>query len=372
MNHLDTNAYYALGIPAYFILIALEYFSIRKKGLHVYDFSCTIGNFSCGLGEIVIGFFLGPLLFMLYDFTYRRFALLKWPDHSIIPWVIAFFVSDLCYYIYHRAGHSVGILWAIHGVHHQAEEMNVTVAMRHPWLSDLYSAIFYFPLPLLGVTPVQFFVSISVISFYALTVHSRTFNRPTLFIFVTPKTHLVHHSTNPRYIGNNLGAMFTLWDRLFGTHVEIVQNDQPKLGTLRGYRTHNGALSQWNNFSDLLSAARLTNSWRDKIKIFFAHPGWLPSGITLPVSITPQSSVKITPITKIYIGLQFAIMAFAAVYVILHRDALGLMYILSISAILLWGTASLGGMLDGKSWAKRWEFSRLLATVLFVFWMTIT
>ena len=33
--------------------------------------------------------------------------------------------------------------WAIHGVHHQSDHFNVSIALRHPWFSDTYSAPFY-------------------------------------------------------------------------------------------------------------------------------------------------------------------------------------------------------------------------------------
>jgi sterol desaturase/sphingolipid hydroxylase (fatty acid hydroxylase superfamily) len=36
-------------------------------------------------------------------------------------------------------------------------------------------------------------------------------------IFVIPSTHRVHHGYNPEYIDKNFGAVFILWDKLFGT-----------------------------------------------------------------------------------------------------------------------------------------------------------
>ncbi|MCA9540885.1 MAG: sterol desaturase family protein, partial [Myxococcales bacterium] len=256
MDRLETSGYYALGVPFYLLLIAVEWYRTRRLGLHAYRFADTIGNVSAGLGELIIGLFLGPWLIALYDFAYAHFALIHWPKGSIAQWVVAFLAADLGYYWYHRAGHRFGALWAIHGVHHQSEQFNFTIAMRHPWLSDTYSAVFYAPLPLLGVEPTVFFVSISAISFYALTVHTRLFHRPTLGIFVTPATHIVHHCRNPRYIGRNLGAMFILWDKLFGTYTEIVPEDPPDIGTPAGYQTHDGAKAQAIFFRDLWRAAR--------------------------------------------------------------------------------------------------------------------
>jgi len=39
------------------------------------------------------------------------------------------------------------------------------------------------------------------------------------WIVVTPRYHHIHHSDNPAHYKANLGAFFTVWDRLFGTYV---------------------------------------------------------------------------------------------------------------------------------------------------------
>ncbi len=245
MSRLETNGYYALGVPAYVALGALEMALARRRGVTAYRFGDTIGNLSAGLGEVVLGLFLGPWLIALYDFGFAHLALVRWPEGSWVPWVLAFLAGDLGYYLYHRAGHRVAALWAIHGVHHQTEEWNLSIAIRHPWFSDCYAAVFYAPLPMLGVPPTHFFLAIAVISFYAFTVHSDVFPRPSLYVFVTPATHVLHHARNRRYLNHNFGAMLNVWDRLFGTHVERDPADPPVLGTTFGYATHDGARSQW-------------------------------------------------------------------------------------------------------------------------------
>ena len=172
VSRLETNGYYALGVPLYVALGAVELALARRKGITAYRFGDTVGNLSAGLGEVIIGLFLGPWLLALYDFGFTHIALVRWPEGSWIPWVLAFLAGDLCYYWYHRAGHTVAAFWAIHGVHHQTEQFNLSIAIRHPWFSDFYSAPFYVPLPLLGVPPTHFFIAITLISFYALTVHT--------------------------------------------------------------------------------------------------------------------------------------------------------------------------------------------------------
>lgn len=361
---LDTNGYYALGLPLYAAIVVADLLIARWRGRTVYRFCNTIGNLSAGVGEVVLGLFLGPLLLALYDLGFEKLALVRWEEGSIVPWVLAFLVGDFCYYVYHRAGHRVGALWAIHGVHHQSEEMNVSVALRHPWLSDLYSAPFYAPLPLLGVPPAHFFVAISIISFYALTVHSRFFNRPSLGIFVTPATHIVHHARNPRYRGKNLGAMFSIWDKLFGTHVEIDPAEPAILGVTDGYRTHDGALAQWLGFRDLFAAARSAGSLGDALRVFVAHPGWLPPGAPR-IAHPPARDESTVPLrTKIYVAVQMVLTLAGAGWVLWFRERHSFAVLAAGAIAILWSLASLGALLDGRRGARGLEIARVVTLAL--------
>lgn len=358
MSRLETNGYYALGAPMYLVLVAIEYFVARRRGVRVFRLADSIGNLSAGLGEVILGIFLGPLLIALYDFGYAHIALVHWPEGSPWTWVAAFLLADFCYYVYHRAGHRFAAFWSIHGVHHQSEEFNVTVAMRHPWLSDSYSAIFYVPLPLLGIPPTHFFVAITIISFYALTIHTRFFHRPSLYVFTTPRTHVLHHATNPRYIGKNLGAMFTIWDRLFGTYVEPDPEDVPKLGTRTGYLTHDGALAQWVFPRQFLRILRRAPSWRSRLAVLIGPPGYLPDGVTLPPEPRARPHEAIGPETAAYGTAQFAMVVGFGVYVLWARDTFSTGRLIVASGLVLFGLFTIGGVFDGRARADAFEKAR--------------
>lgn len=359
MERLDTNGYYALGLPLYASIVVAEILVARARKRRVYRFARTVGNVTAGVGEVVLGLFLGPILLALYDFGYAHLALVRWPEGSIVPWVLAFFLGDLCYYLYHRAGHAVAVLWAIHGVHHQTDEMNVSVALRHPWLSDVYSAPFYALLPMAGVPPAHFFVAISVISFYALTVHSWFFRRPGFGIFVTPQTHIVHHATNPRYRGKNLGAMFVLWDRMFGTHVEVDPADPPVIGSTDGYRTHDGAFAQWVGFRDLARAARAAPTLGEKLRVLFSHPGYRAPGTPRPVPVVARDEALIPATTKVYVALQLAVTLAGAAWILWLRARHPTWLLVIGAALLFWSLSSMGALLDGRPWARKSEVLRV-------------
>lgn len=357
---MDVNAYYALGIPAYVVAMLFERELMRRRGRDVYGVATTIGNLSGGLGEVLIGLFLGPLLFASYDWAYRTLAPLHLDGASPATWALALVGSDLCYYVYHRAGHSVAALWAIHGVHHQAEELNLSVALRHPWLADVYAWVFYAPMPLLGVPPGPFFAANAVISFYALTVHSRAFHRPGFGVLVTPATHIVHHSRNPRYIGRNLGAMLTVWDRLFGTHVEVRADDPPEIGTPAGYETHDGARSQWVLFRDLVELASRAPTARWKLRVLLGRPGTRPPGIVATRRPAARAEERIPPRTRRYAAVQFTVTLAWAVWALWYREGLATWHLALSTAAILGTVYALGGLLDGRSGAARLERARVV------------
>ena len=364
MARLETTGYYALGVPFYLAMLGAEWWLARRRGMKVYRIAEAIGNVSAGIGELVFGLFWGPVVIALYDFGYDRCALVRWPEGSIVPWILAIFGGDLGYYLYHRAGHRVAAFWAIHGVHHQAEEMNVTVAMRHPWFSDTYAIVFYAWLPLIGVPPLHFLVAISLISFWALTVHSRFFNRPSFGFLVTPRTHVLHHATNPRYLDKNFGAMFTIWDRLFGTYVEPDPADPPRLGSLRGYETHDGAKSQWIYLRDLVRRARAARRLRDALFVFVMPPGWLPPGVPDVASPRARPDEAIPRRSMVYAAVQFGLVLALAIWLLALRGARSRFEELVLAAVIVAGLVSIGGLLDGRRHARGFEAARLVASAV--------
>jgi alkylglycerol monooxygenase len=182
---METTAYYAFGVPIYVLLVVAEWALAKKRRAATLTFATSFGNVSAGLGSIVVGLFLGPVLLLLYSFAFHTFSLVHWEKGSPWTWILAFVLADFGHYWHHRLDHRVAACWAVHGVHHMPEEMNFTVAMRHAWFSDVYSFPFYAPLPLLGVPTEQFFVATTALSVHALITHTAHFNFPSFGFLAT-------------------------------------------------------------------------------------------------------------------------------------------------------------------------------------------
>lgn len=150
--------------------------------------------------------------------TYLSLGLLDtWPP--LLVWAFALLAWDLCFYWLHRLHHHVGILWAVHVVHHQGEHFNLSLGVRNSWYSSLTSIPFFVLLAVLGV-PLHVFVTVSILH-YSMQFFNHNALTPRLGvlekIFVTPTHHRVHHVKDRAYSDKNFGGTFIFWDKLFGT-----------------------------------------------------------------------------------------------------------------------------------------------------------
>jgi alkylglycerol monooxygenase len=143
---------------------------------------------------------------------------------------------DFCYYWLHRLGHERTLLWAAHVAHHQSEDYNLSTALRQTSTGFLLGWIFYMPdvrarhsrggrgdhrrpepdLPVLGAHAAR---SAS----WAGTSGSSSRRRTTAC--TTRRTTATSTATT--------GALFIIWDRLFGTFQEELEEDPPVFG-IRG------------------------------------------------------------------------------------------------------------------------------------------
>jgi sterol desaturase/sphingolipid hydroxylase (fatty acid hydroxylase superfamily) len=141
----------------------------------------------------------------------------KLPDGPV-GYVAAFFLLDLVYYVQHRLEHRVPLLWAIHAVHHQSRDYNLSVSLRVGALSSLSTLAFHLLLALAGVPVTVYAVVVAVHAVLLFTLHARTtFHVGPGRVFNAPVFHRVHHGAEAAYIDKNFGGVLLVFDRLFGT-----------------------------------------------------------------------------------------------------------------------------------------------------------
>ena len=122
----DKSIIITFAIPAFFILILIEYFYGRYVGKNTYRLNDTFTSIAIGMISryptmLNLGF---QSAVFIYISTSLNLNLLS--TASPITWVLAFLMYDLSYYWMHRMHHEIKILWATHSVHHHGEEFNLS------------------------------------------------------------------------------------------------------------------------------------------------------------------------------------------------------------------------------------------------------
>ncbi|MEX0905970.1 MAG: sterol desaturase family protein [Balneolaceae bacterium] len=130
-------------------------------------------------------------------------------------------------YLIHWIEHKVKWMWKFHLIHHSDTTVDVTTGLRHHpgetvfRISFTILGVFLIGIPI-GI--VMFYQSLSVL--FAHLTHAninmpRKVDTALSWIFVTPNMHKVHHHYTQPLTDTNYGNIFAIWDRLFGTYVNV-------------------------------------------------------------------------------------------------------------------------------------------------------
>ena len=127
-------------------------------------------------------------------------------------------------YLFHAAYHRLPWLWRLHRVHHTDRDLDATSASRFHAGEVVLSATLRFIMAIpLGPSVAEVEIFALLLLFSAQFQHAN-FRLPAVIepavraIFVTPDMHRVHHSEQPAETRANFSAVFSFWDRLFGTY----------------------------------------------------------------------------------------------------------------------------------------------------------
>jgi sterol desaturase/sphingolipid hydroxylase (fatty acid hydroxylase superfamily) len=362
---MDTN-YIALAIPAFFLLIAFEWWVTRRRGRVYYRLNDSINDLSTGILQQLATLLFAAVLVSGYLVLYEHARIADLPAESALVWIGCFVGVDLLYYWFHRLSHEINFLWAAHVVHHQSEEYNLTVALRQSALQPFFSAVFYWPLALLGFPPVVFLACASFNTLYQFWIHTRAIGRlgPLESLLMTPSHHRVHHGRNPVYIDRNHGGTFILWDKLFGTYEP--EGEEVVYGITKPLESWNPLWANLHYWVELWSAARATRRWKDKLRVFLKPPGWLPDDLggfqpppPVRAGVTPYDP-PVPKATAVYAVVQFVQILALALVAIAWSAALSWGELALLALGVTWGLVGLGGLFDRARWAGACEWARLL------------
>jgi alkylglycerol monooxygenase len=363
---METN-YIALSVPVFFILIVIELLIASRQEKKYFRFNDSIVDLSCGIGQQVTGIFIKTGLFAGFHYIYNNYSITRFPSDSIGTWVLAFIGTDFCYYWWHRMSHQVNFMWAVHVVHHQSEEYNLTVALRQAWFSSITGWLFYAPLAFIGLPPVVFITMNAFGTLYQFWIHTRTIGKlgPIEWIFNTASHHRVHHGRNPKYIDKNHGATLIIWDRLFGTFQ--VEEEEPLYGTVSPYTSWNPIWANFSYWVDLAKMAWDAPYFIDKIKIWFMFPGWQPREYVKQASTyiaDPNAPVRFNTRTprglNWYIMAQFVPVTIVSTSLLFIEKTASLSELAGLVFLILLTSVIWGWFFEKRAWVFPLEIGRLV------------
>lgn len=393
MTHIDLLP---LTIPVLFLFVFLEWRRSKKQNKKAFRFESTILNISFGLIERVfdVYFFVG--VFFIYGIIQQKMGLFQISNQSILMWPVCLMVMEFIIYWYHRAGHTVSLLWGAHVAHHQCEEFNLTVAFRNAIFPHIFRSVFMLALPLIGFPAEMILICFTVSGLWQFFIHTTTINKLGFLeeFMMTPSLHRVHHGSNPEYLDKNFGGMFIIWDRLFGTYAK--EEETVRYGIVKPLQTWNMLKAYTHVWQDLFKASRKDFTLKEKFEIWFGKPGDVYNkyvGIDADdnVDVAENNTILIAccdidtehneqceqehshfSLSNIpdmpnlprriiyYLITQLSITSVFMIVLLMYKDFISLSHYFLAALMIVFSSFSFCFLLDGKKWALELEEFRLV------------
>jgi len=366
----------SLAVPVFVFLIVVEFAIDCIRRTRYYHFADAISSLSCGMVSTGMKVFFGFIGLFVYEWVLLHGAPVRLSAAHWLTWVFAFVFYDFCYYWQHRLGHTVGLFWATHSVHHQSEEFNLTTALRQPATGPFTMWIFYLPMALCGI-PIEVFLMVGVIQlFYQFWPHTRHIGRLGILDrwIQTPSNHRVHHAQNDIYLDRNYVGVFVIWDHWFGTFQEELDQEPCIYGVRGQLKSWNPVWANLHYFWMMAGDSWHARSWRDKLRVWYAPPGWRPPDVAARFPKTAYDPVRDFErwdpprnlALSLYVLLQFIVL------LVCHSDFLaqvqkrGAGWNVSYFLFFLLSLVFLAGILESRRLFLMLEAGRLVCIVAMV------
>lgn len=272
---LDGSAAKTLAAISYLVLITVELVISVRRNIRLYNRKDTINNLALGAMTSVVKLTVKGLTLGFFAYLHKHFALFEIPATAWWSVLLLLLLNDLIFYWYHRLGHESRFFWATHVAHHSSELFNFSTAIRGNFIHFFYRFIFWAPLAILGFDPLMIVLIDEIGFYYQMFIHTKTIGKlhPAVeYIFNTPSHHRVHHGSNPAYIDKNYGAIFIIWDRLFGTFAE--EQEEVRYGLTKNLKKQNIPEILLHEFAAIAKDVKQAPDWKSKWRYIFGHPAW--------------------------------------------------------------------------------------------------
>jgi len=269
------------SLPIYLLIIPLEILLSNYRHRKFYTVKETLVNIYLNLLNSGIDLLLRYLVgFAVLSFFFRFHLAIHW--NPLVYWIMLLVGEDFLFWLEHYVDHTVRVFWAVHVTHHSSAEYNLSTGFRSSVLMPVYKYFYFIPLVLLNFRPVDAIFIYSVTQIYGILVHTQSVQklpRWIEFVFVTPSHHRVHHASNIPYLDRNMGMVFIIWDRIFGTFTEEMVEEAPHYGITKPIEhPYHPLYIITHEWKDIARDMSRTTSLANRLKYLFKPPGWSHDG----------------------------------------------------------------------------------------------
>lgn len=367
-----------IAIPVFLLLIIIEWLFSWWKGKTTFRSMDTISSLSSGSTNTLKSILKLTIVIISYDWVVDKVALVQ-IEATWLVWVLSFIAIDFASYWSHRLNHSINIFWNRHVVHHSSEEFNLACALRQS-ISGFVSLGFIFLLPaaLLGLPPKVIAIIAPIHLFMQFWYHTTLI--PKLgwleYIIVTPSQHRVHHAINDIYLDKNLSAIFCIWDRIFGTFQEELEEEPCVYGVKRAVQTWNPIRINFQHVWSLIQDAWRAEKWWDKLRIWFMPTGWRPADVLekYPMKYTKEAYTQVkydTQASKLLLAwswFQYVMLSLFMTHLLLYIAKIDSVALFVYSSFLFVMIYSFTTLMDKNPMAIWWETLKSLIGVGILFY----
>lgn len=214
------------------------------------------------------------LLILNYFFRFHFIAI----QNIYLYWIVLLIAQDFLFYLLHYVDHYCRFFWAVHVTHHSSEEFNLTVGFRSSVFQPLYRFIYFIPLSLCGFDGKDIMFIYSATQIYGILIHTKYVGKLGVleWFMSTPSHHRVHHGSNIPYLDKNMGMVFIIWDRLFGTFAE--EKEVVRYGLTENIASHHPVKVVFHEWQGILRDLKKPAPLKAKLMYIFGPPGWSHDG----------------------------------------------------------------------------------------------
>ncbi len=278
------------AVPFFVFLIIVEIVLSLKHDKQIYYWNDLFASVSMGAGAALLATVtklasVGAFFLLFEVFKPVRLELLGYESlgWAWYIWILCQLLDDHNYYWYHRLSHTVRVLWAAHVVHHSSEYFNLGSGIRNGWFTLFYKPAFWLWMPIVGFEPVMIATCLGIQAIYQFHLHTKSIPHLGFLekFMNTPRQHQVHHSCNYEYLDKNHGGFLNIFDRIYGSYLDLNEKIDPQFGVLKPPMSFNPLVIVSHEFGNIWKDVRKARKWKDRLMYVFGPPGWSPDGSTL-------------------------------------------------------------------------------------------